>query len=165
MGFSVFVAAGMGIYQERLFSRFGRHAQEGIFYSHALPLPGFLLVLDSIITHFYVYTASDYIASSSLQYDFPIPKLWGLMIGNVITYLVCSSSVFSLITVCSSLTVTLVLTIRKFLSIIFSIYWFDNSFTTLHVVGTALVFSGTLMYLDLGQFVKPVKVGEKEKKL
>ncbi len=56
---------------------------------------------------------------------------------------------------CSALTVTLVVTLRKFISLVLSIYLFDNPFTTLHWVGTALVFAGTLMFAEFGKKSAP----------
>ena len=56
---------------------------------------------------------------------------------------------FILTTECASLTVTLVVTLRKFLSLIFSILYFQNPFTTWHWVGTAVVFLGTLLYTEV----------------
>lgn len=56
---------------------------------------------------------------------------------------------FILTTECTSLTVTLVVTLRKFLSLIFSILYFQNPFTPWHWVGTAVVFLGTLLYTEV----------------
>jgi UDP-xylose/UDP-N-acetylglucosamine transporter B4 len=46
----------------------------------------------------------------------------------------------------TSVTVNLVLSIRKFVSLFLSIYIFSNQFTTSNAVGVALVFVGTVMY-------------------
>lgn len=56
---------------------------------------------------------------------------------------------FILTTECSSLTVTLVVTLRKFVSLLFSIVYFQNPFTLLHWIGTVLVFGGTLIFTDI----------------
>ena len=61
----------------------------------------------------------------------------------------CIRSVFILTTECTSLTVTLVVTLRKFLSLLISIAYFDNPFTVSHWLGTALVFIGTIMFADV----------------
>ena len=58
----------------------------------------------------------------------------------------CISSVFELTSHVSSLTVTLVLTLRKFASLVFSIIYFGNNFTLYHWLGTVLVFVGTLIF-------------------
>jgi len=59
------------------------------------------------------------------------------------------SSVFSLTANCSSLTVNFVVTLRKFLSLLLSVIYFDNDFTALHWLGTFLVFTGTLLFTDV----------------
>ena len=62
---------------------------------------------------------------------------------------VCIKSVFILTTECTSLAVTLVVTLRKFVSLLFSIVYFQNAFTPVHWLGTALVFSGTFLFLEV----------------
>ena len=66
-----------------------------------------------------------------------VPVMLLYLLANVTTQYVCISSVFVLTTECASLTVTLVITIRKFLSLIFSIIYFKNPFTIYHWIGTA----------------------------
>lgn len=61
----------------------------------------------------------------------------------------CVSSVFTLTTECTSLTVTLILTLRKFFSLLFSIFYFSNPFTVHHWIGTVLVFVGTIMFTEV----------------
>lgn len=78
-----------------------------------------------------------------------IPLLWLYLIGNVLTQYMCISSVYVLTTECTSLTVTLVITLRKFLSLVFSIVYFDNPFTLAHWFGTFLVFGGTLIFTEV----------------
>ena len=77
-----------------------------------------------------------------------LPIMWWYLIGNTLTQYVCISSVFVLTTECPSLTVTLVLTLRKFVSLIISILYFQNSFTHWHWIGALLVFAGTLMFTN-----------------
>lgn len=67
---------------------------------------------------------------------------------NLLRYM-CIRSVFILTTECASLTVTLILTLRKFLSLIFSILYFRNPFTIYHWTGTILVFIGTLIFTEI----------------
>ena len=61
----------------------------------------------------------------------------------------CIKSVFILTTEVSSLAVTLVVTLRKFVSLLFSIFYFQNPFTFNHWIGTALVFSGTVIFTEV----------------
>lgn len=83
-----------------------------------------------------------------------VPAVWIYLMGTTITQYVCISSVFVLSTECSSLTVTLVLTLRKFTSLIISIIYFQNAFTWAHWVGTILVFVGTLMFSNIVKITK-----------
>ena len=103
-----------------------------------------------------------------------VPKLLLYLVGNTLTQYICISAVFILTTECASLTVTLVITLRKvsttifftgfnyimilvvsnanfynffqFASLLFSIWYFHNPFTPHHWIGTALVFAGTLVF-------------------
>ena len=68
---------------------------------------------------------------------------------NTATQFICISAVYRLTSECVSLTVTLVVTLRKFLSLLFSIWYFDNPFTLLHWLGTVMVFAGTLLFSDI----------------
>jgi drug/metabolite transporter (DMT)-like permease len=54
--------------------------------------------------------------------------------------------VYDLNTSADNLTVNMVLTVRKVVSLIASVVAFDNSFTLFHVVGTAMVFGGATLY-------------------
>lgn len=67
-------------------------------------------------------------------------------LDRLLSRYMCISSVFILTTECTSLTVTLVVTLRKFLSLIFSIMYFRNPFTIYHWFGTTFVFGGTLVF-------------------
>lgn len=61
----------------------------------------------------------------------------------------CIRSVFILTSECTALTVTLVVTLRKFLSLLISIAFFNNPFSVLHWLGTVLVFVGTVLFADV----------------
>lgn len=101
----------------------------------------------SIIDHANIATQSELINIPML--NFGLPLLWLYLIGNMITQYLCISSVYVLTTECSSLTLTLVITLRKFFSLMFSIVYFQNPFTLAHWFGTILVFSGTLIFTDV----------------
>ncbi|CAB1322703.1 unnamed protein product [Coregonus sp. 'balchen'] len=80
------------------------------------------------------------------------------------TLYVCIRGVFILTTECASLTVTLVVTLRKFISLIISILYFKNPFTAWHWVGTAVVFLGTLIYTEVWTSVRMALRGKEELK-
>ncbi|XP_017793632.1 PREDICTED: UDP-xylose and UDP-N-acetylglucosamine transporter [Habropoda laboriosa] len=144
---ALFISARMGIYQEVLFQKYEKNAREALYYTHLLPLPFFLTMAPNIWDHFKYALVSDPINISVI--DVYMPKLIFYLIGNILTQYMCISSVFVLTTECSSLTVTLVITLRKFLSLIFSIIYFRNPFTIYHWLGTLLVFVGTLIFTEL----------------
>uniref|UniRef100_A0A8D0G7L9 Solute carrier family 35 member B4 n=1 Tax=Sphenodon punctatus TaxID=8508 RepID=A0A8D0G7L9_SPHPU len=145
--FALLMSARMGIFQETLYKQFGKHSKEALFYNHALPLPGFLLLMPDIYRHALLFNQSELFHIPSL--GLALPTMWFYLIMNVITQYVCIRGVFILTTECTSLTVTLVVTLRKFVSLIFSILYFRNVFTPWHWLGTLFVFVGTLMYTEV----------------
>lgn len=114
---------------------------------HLLPLPGFLILYNNIWQHIEVASASLPVAVPLI--GLAVPSQWLFILGNVITQYVCISSVYVLTTECSSLTVTLVVTLRKFVSLLFSIVYFSNPFTVYHWLGTLLVFIGTVIFTEV----------------
>ena len=65
---------------------------------------------------------------------------------NVITQYVCIRGVNYLVGATLALTVSVVLLLRKFVSLIISVILFDNEFTSNNVWGTFLVMRGALLY-------------------
>lgn len=150
--FALLMSARMGIFQETLYKQYGKHSKEALFYNHCLPLPGFLLLASDIYNHCIHFSQSTPVFIPVVEFSAPI--LWIYLLINVITQYVCIRGVFILTTECASLTVTLVVTLRKFLSLIFSIIYFQNPFTAWHWVGTAVVFLGTLLYTEVWSSVQ-----------
>ncbi|KAM8751247.1 UDP-xylose and UDP-N-acetylglucosamine transporter [Acanthopagrus schlegelii] len=145
--FALLMSARMGIFQETLYKQYGKHSKEALFYNHCLPLPGFLLLSTNIYSHAVYFSQSTPVVVP--ETGLTVPIMWVYLLVNVITQYVCIRGVFILTTECASLTVTLVVTLRKFLSLIFSILYFQNPFTAWHWVGTAVVFLGTLLYTEV----------------
>ena len=144
-----------------IYGKYGKHPKEALFYSHALPLPGFLLLSADIAHHWSVAMASAPVTLPGTSLAVPAQLLY--LLANVATQYVCISSVFVLTTECASLTVTLVVTLRKFLSLIFSIVYFKNPFTVYHWVGTSLVFGGTLLFSDIPSLIRASKQQQEKK--
>ncbi|XP_019855798.1 PREDICTED: UDP-xylose and UDP-N-acetylglucosamine transporter-like isoform X1 [Amphimedon queenslandica] len=166
LSFALFMSAAMGIFQEIMYKKYGKHPKEAMFYSHALPLPGFLIFYSDLYKRVELFNASgkDHNSISltlcfSLSLDpvnigiMIIPIMWIYLFLNAFSQYMCISGVFVLTTECPSLVVTLIITLRKFVSLLFSILYFQNPFTTLHWIGTALVFSGTLLFTGFIQQV------------
>ncbi|KAG1701197.1 UDP-xylose and UDP-N-acetylglucosamine transporter [Nymphon striatum] len=158
--FALLMSARLGIYQETLYAKHGKHADEALFYCHTLPLPGFLLMAGDIYHHANLFSQS--VPVLIPIFGIGVPKMWLFLLGNVITQYVCIRGVYTLTTECSSLTVTLVITLRKFFSLMFSIYYFQNPFSVYHWIGTFLVFSGTLLFTEVFNKLR-VQKDEKDK--
>lgn len=77
-------------------------------------------------------------------------KLWAFLLMNMLTQYVCIAGVNRMTSVATSLTLNLVLNLRKFTSLIFSIIYFDNDFGFGAKMGSLLVFFGTLVYTRAG---------------
>lgn len=161
--FALLMSARMGIFQETLYKKYGKHSKEALFYNHCMPLPGFLLLSTNIYKHAVLFSQRSPMEVPVIGLSMPV--MWFYLLMNVITQYVCIRGVFILTTECASLTVTLVVTLRKFLSLIISILYFQNPFTAWHWVGTAVVFLGTLFYTEVLSSVpaafKGQKVGKK----
>ncbi|XP_064540627.1 UDP-xylose and UDP-N-acetylglucosamine transporter-like [Drosophila montana] len=148
---ALLVTAYMGIYQEIIYKRNGKHPSEALFFTHMLPLPGFLIMASNIAQHWNIAVASETVAVPvpGLSWSLAFPLMLFYLLCNVVTQYICISSVYVLTTECASLTVTLVVTLRKFVSLLFSIIYFRNPFTLSHWLGTILVFFGTVLFANV----------------
>ncbi|XP_072948962.1 UDP-xylose and UDP-N-acetylglucosamine transporter [Epargyreus clarus] len=159
--FALFVSARMGIFQESLYSKYGKHPWEALYYAHLLPLVLWLPTIPNIIGH--VKVATDTPLMILFGVTLPRQVMW--LVLYVLTQGLCISAVYVLTTECASLTVTLTVTLRKFVSLLFSILYFRNPFTVGHWIGTLLVFIGTLIFTELLQkFVALFLPAKTEKK-
>ncbi|EDW58589.1 UDP-xylose and UDP-N-acetylglucosamine transporter [Drosophila virilis] len=152
LSIALLVTAYMGIYQEVIYKRYGKHPNEALFYTHMLPLPGFLLMAGNIVQHWNIAIASERVAvpvlhKLGINWSFSLMLFY--LLCNVITQYICIGAVYVLTTECASLIVTMVVTLRKFVSLIFSILYFRNPFTLSHWIGTALVFFGTILFANV----------------
>ncbi|EMD31847.1 hypothetical protein CERSUDRAFT_162668 [Gelatoporia subvermispora B] len=144
--------------------------QEAMFFHHFLPLPMFLLAKADLSMQFNVLNSSPRIdlvypvtwSPLSMKISDTSPPPWALSIPsayvplllNTITQVVCISGVQRLASRVTSLTVTLVLAVRKAVSLIISVMLFssagrarmDSMDLALMWTGAALVFAGTIGY-------------------
>ncbi|CAH0600806.1 unnamed protein product [Chrysodeixis includens] len=129
---TLITGAFTGIQQERLYSKYGKHPNEMLFYTHALPMPVFLGIYPQLMD-----------TSADLTSD-----TWLLIALNILSQFYCTHSVHELATKETSVTVTFILTVRKFLSLLLSTVVFKNNLTVYHVIGTVFVAIGTYVYFD-----------------
>ncbi|KFD71640.1 hypothetical protein M514_05352 [Trichuris suis] len=144
--FALIFSSVLGIFQETMYRRYGKHSREAMFYVHFLSLPGFLLFYRDIAQHAEVFNRSDLVSLPFIGNWFP--RLWLLLLLNCLTQYFCIRFVYYLTAHCSTLTVTLVITIRKFISLLISVIVFRNPFTLYHWIGTVLVFTGAILFVD-----------------
>ncbi|CAJ0952473.1 unnamed protein product, partial [Mesorhabditis belari] len=143
---SLFGASLLSIKQSDLFKKHGRHVDEAFFNLHFFGLlclfPWFFQMKKAM---------GAMIDSPNLNlFDQSFgPKLVIELITMSLFQFFCLRSVFRLNALVEPLTLILVLTLRKFLSLIFSIFYFQNPFTFLHWFGTFFVFSGAILFEDV----------------
>jgi UDP-xylose/UDP-N-acetylglucosamine transporter B4 len=145
----------LAVIQERMYTQYGKHPREAMFYIHAMSLPVFALMGGDIYNYMVKFSHSH--AYTFLGIDTGIPHLWVKLFGACVGQWLCILFVYRLNSEVDSLTVTLVVTLRKFLSLLISIFWFGNVFTVQHWIGAALVFGGTVAFSDFNTKSKSKK--------
>jgi UDP-xylose/UDP-N-acetylglucosamine transporter B4 len=159
----------LGNLQELAYNKFGKASwRESMFYSHILALPAFVFVLPDVLERLSTYSTLDpvfvgrlpTVVNTALPFELDSPDLYlsvfTLLFLNTASVFVCIMGVFTLTSAEGTLTTTLTITTRKFVSLILSVFYFDNAFTTNHWIGTVLVFVGILMYTRAKQAKKAV---------
>ncbi|KAG0354663.1 golgi uridine diphosphate-N- acetylglucosamine transporter [Podila minutissima] len=158
---AMIISSLLGLLQEATYQKYGSEWREGLFYSHFLALPMFLVFHEDIMTQFRIFNRSTpipllqlvrqvapYLPSKLSYYlsSITIPRLWIFLAVNTLTQFMCISGVHRLTSLSSALTLNFVLNLRKFTSLLISVLYFDNSFGFEMAVGSSLVLLGTIMY-------------------
>lgn len=155
----------MGLYTEDTYREYGPHWKENLFYSHFLSIPLFLPFLPSMVRQFNRLAASPplYIPAFQKMTELPsglqsgissvhIPSQLAYLVINVLTQYACIRGVNLLASTASALSVTIVLNVRKLLSLLLSIWLFGNRLSPGTLLGAIIVFSAGGMYsLDGGK--------------
>lgn len=115
-----------------------------LFYTNLLPLPVFLGIAPQLLETSYSLSRA----------------LWFLVALSIVSQFHCTNAVHSLATRENSVTVTFILTLRKFVSLIISSVVFKNNLTAMHVAGSVFVIVGTFIYFDcfMSRQQKPVSM-------
>ncbi|KAI5827797.1 UAA transporter [Schizophyllum commune Tattone D] len=135
---SLFVTGVLGILQERTYKKYGPCWREGVFYTHFLSLPFFLFLIPDI--------QQGMQSLSAPKNDRSPPLAFAMLMTNLLSQLICVRGVNRLTSQVSSVSTNLVLTIRKALSLCFSVWWFGNAWNARLVVGAVMVFAGGLLF-------------------
>ncbi|CAK7565010.1 MAG: golgi uridine diphosphate-N-acetylglucosamine transporter [Sporothrix epigloea] len=176
----------MGLYTEETYRRYGPHWRENLFYSHLLSLPLFLPFLPSLVHQFnrlansaplslsFMDIASDATTTMSTRNidgadaavaaglresieRIQIPSQLVYLVLNVLTQYACIRGVNLLAASASALTVTIVLNIRKLVSLLFSIWLFGNRLSPGTLLGAIIVFSAGGLYSFDGKKKPPAR--------
>ncbi len=183
--FAQILSAVMGLYIQSTYAIYGSHWRENLFYSHFLSLPLFIPFAPSMLGQFAALANSppQCLLPASIRHQaasfLPLPRKWAtlqvpskvLMLGlNSLTQLACIRGVNLLAAKSSALTVTIVLNVRKLVSLFLSIWLFGNRLAPGVLVGAAVVFGSGLLYAWEGSTRESgekgggrVKVGEEKK--
>lgn len=141
----------MGLYTEATYREYGPQWRENLFYSHLLSLPLFLPFSSAMYRSY-----SKMAESSPLDFHINIPIVGYLFTAapsqliflatNVLTQYACIRGVNLLAAVSTALTVTIVLNIRKLISLLLSIWLFGNTLAPGTLLGAVVVFSAGGLY-------------------
>uniref|UniRef100_A0A7S3PK98 Sugar phosphate transporter domain-containing protein n=1 Tax=Aplanochytrium stocchinoi TaxID=215587 RepID=A0A7S3PK98_9STRA len=157
----IIIAACLGHYQEYVFKTYGRHTTELKFYTHILAFPILLVMQWENLQKSLDVFSSSHTLGAELEFNAPFlvplvkhlpavvsefPILWLLVLVNVVFQYYCVTGVFIVGSVSSTLTCNLIVTCRKFCSLILSVWYFNNYFSTFHWIGANLVFCGVMIY-------------------
>ena len=171
------LSAIMGLYVQLTYAKYGSHWHENLFYSHFLALPLFLPFRSALVSQFRHLQASPPFAlnstfnnltnQTSLPIQMPsavstaqIPTHLANLLMNALTQYVCIRGVNLLAAQTSALGVTVVLNLRKLVSLFISIWVFGNKLPTGVVLGAAVVFGSAGLWGWEGQRKKSRGGGE-----
>lgn len=158
----------MGLYTEETYKEYGPHWKENLFFSHLLGLPLFIPFLPSIIRQFLKLAGSPPLSLPTTSSSDPsssaispssfssisnlpsnvragidsiyIPSQLAFLVINVLTQYTCIRGVNLLAAASSALTVTIVLNVRKLVSLLLSIWLFGNKLSPGTMIGAVIVF-------------------------
>jgi UDP-xylose/UDP-N-acetylglucosamine transporter B4 len=149
----------MGLYTEETYKEYGPHWKENLFYSHILALPLFIPFLPAMRRQFLKLAASPPLGMPSYESisNMPtglqegldkiyIPSQLAFLVINVLTQYTCIRGVNLLASAVSALTVTIVLNVRKLISLLLSIWLFGNRLSPGTLFGAVIVFFAGGMY-------------------
>ncbi|KAL8943554.1 MAG: hypothetical protein Q9216_001012 [Gyalolechia sp. 2 TL-2023] len=172
LGFAQVLSAIMGLYTQITYSTYGSHWQENLFYSHFLSLPLFLPFLPSLKSQLQEFISSPLIhlppsylqpflptaksgsTDHALRLPFPslsIPKDILYLALNALTQFLCIRGVNLLSARTTALGVTIVLNIRKLMSLLLSICLFGNNLPPGVLLGAGVVFGSAGLWAWEGQ--------------
>ncbi|KAA8908876.1 hypothetical protein TRICI_004689 [Trichomonascus ciferrii] len=149
MGIAMLAVAALltsfqGVVAEKTYQKYGRHWRESLFYTHFLSLLLFVPMYKDLLQQVQYVLQSPPLKIFSTTIS--IPRQVVYLFGNALTQYICVRGVNNLAAYSSALTVTIVLNIRKFVSLIISGVVFGSTLSNQALLGATLVFIGAFLY-------------------
>lgn len=143
----------LSVYNEWTFKKYGKNWEENLFYTHFLSLPIFLIKdYESIRDEF----------NQMIQFESVMTRNHIMLIVNIITQNICIRGVNILASYTNALTLSVILTARKFISLLLSVIIYDSHLSITSYIGVIIVFIGTLLYTIGSRIEKGTKHCENE---
>lgn len=126
---SVFLGSLLGLAQQDTYAKYGKEWIEVLYHTHLLSLPFFIPFYSQILEGW-----------NGLQGDLMS------VVANAVTQLGCVGGVYALSSRVSAVELGIVLSLRKFASLVISVVLFDDKLTVVGWIGCCCVFIGTFAY-------------------
>ncbi|KAL4400676.1 Golgi uridine diphosphate-N-acetylglucosamine transporter [Malassezia pachydermatis] len=152
LSFALITSGVMGIFQEHTYAKYGRHHwHEALFYSHLFSLPLFLFQSRSLSQQIRDANATPSkwvgMCTSCKFLGTYVPSYYINLALNVLTQLICINGVNRLTSRVSSLSVSLILVVRKAVSLLISVVLLNRQSGSLGLwSGAFAVMAGTVGY-------------------
>ncbi|KAK9362545.1 UAA transporter [Lipomyces starkeyi] len=145
------LSAMMSQLTELTYKKYGNYWRENLFYMHFLSLPLFFPARKSIIDEFKTLSASPALTLVPTHLApyvprFSVPQNIVYLVLNGATQYICVRGVNNLAGNATAVTVTIVLNVRKCISLLCSMYIFGNNLSFGTCFGAALVIGGAAWY-------------------
>ncbi|ORX79605.1 UAA transporter [Anaeromyces robustus] len=143
------IGSVLGVYQEIVYRKYGRVWKESLFYIHTLSLPFFFIFYKDIkndINEFNKFPPISIPLNPISNFNISISSSWIYLAINILSQYFCVTGVHKLSSISTALTLNLILSLRKFASLLLSIFIFKNPLKLGHWIGTIILFVGTVMY-------------------
>ncbi|OUM63286.1 hypothetical protein PIROE2DRAFT_10184 [Piromyces sp. E2] len=118
---------------------------------HTISIPFFLIFTKDIINdinEFNKFPVVSFSLKPIIDFGISIPSSWLYLAINILSQYFCVTGVHKLSSISTSLTLNLILSLRKFASLLLSIFIFKNPLKLGHWIGTIILFFGTIMYFN-----------------
>lgn len=148
----------LSCYNEWTYKKYGKYWQENLFYSHLLSIPLFFTNIFGLKEQ--LVEVVKYPVGYQMQQIYISNQLIAFFM-NLVSQYFCITGVNMLASKTDATTLSIVLLVRKFVSLILSVFIFKNKMSYTSYFGIVLVFFGAFLYI-WGSGQKP-KENKKEK--